>query len=259
MSRRVLAAVSTGAFCAALAIGLAPSASAAPAPINLNSSSCPANIVENDTGGCITELQTLLNAYGARLSVDGDFGPATLAAVKVFQRMSGIGVDGQVGPQSKASLYTHPGDVRGAAMPIMLDESGSFGGVGCLDANSNYSGSPAQPVQGYACLGDVNQRWEIYKVPNQGNTYIVVNHQNGHCLDATYAAGGGNGVAAIDAPCTGENSQKWQTTVGTGAKVMWNIASGRCLDHDATATGLDGQKVQTWDCNGSTWQMEYFF
>lgn len=259
MFRRALAAVSTVTACAALTLGLAPAASAAPAPINLDSSSCPSNIVEGDTGGCITELQELLDAYGARLSVDGDFGPATLAAVKVFQRMSDIGVDGQVGPQTKASLYSRPGDVRGTAMPIYLDESGKFGGRGCLDADSNYAGAHAQPVQGWACLGDINQQWEIYKVPNQSGSYIVVNRQDGNCLDATFGSSSGNGVAAIAAPCNGTDSQKWQTTVGTGAKVMWSLVSGRCLDHDATAANLDGQKVQTWDCNGSSWQADYFF
>lgn len=37
-------------------------------------------------------LQTLLNDKGASLDVDGDFGPATLAAVKSFQSSKGLEV-----------------------------------------------------------------------------------------------------------------------------------------------------------------------
>jgi len=56
--------------------------SAAPAPISLTSSSCPANMSEGEIDGCVTELQELLNNHGAGLIVDGDFGPATLTAVE---------------------------------------------------------------------------------------------------------------------------------------------------------------------------------
>ncbi len=42
-------------------------------------------------------LQTLLNASGASLGVDGDFGSKTYAAVKDYQRSRKLGVDGVVG------------------------------------------------------------------------------------------------------------------------------------------------------------------
>jgi len=79
--------------------------SGAPVPINLNSSSCPANIVRGQHSGCVTELQSLLNHHGAELAVDGDFGPLTEAAVRDFQVEKGLSVDGIVGPQTKGALY----------------------------------------------------------------------------------------------------------------------------------------------------------
>ena len=62
-------------------------------------------IVQGNTGNCVATLQTLLNQHGASLSVDGKFGPNTLAAVESFQSGHGLTADGQVGPQTKAALY----------------------------------------------------------------------------------------------------------------------------------------------------------
>jgi len=84
---------------------------AAPTPVNLDSASCPANMTQYETDGCVTELQTLLNIHNAGIGVDGQFGPQTLAAVRQFQSEAGIGVDGQVGPQTKAALYGSSGRV----------------------------------------------------------------------------------------------------------------------------------------------------
>lgn len=56
------------------------------------------------TGTAVKELQKILNDFGASLSVDGSFGPATLAAVKSFQASHGLDVDGSVGPLTWAVL-----------------------------------------------------------------------------------------------------------------------------------------------------------
>lgn len=49
-------------------------------------------------------LQTLLNARGAKLVVDGDFGRITERAVRAFQQANGLVVDGAVGPKTAAKL-----------------------------------------------------------------------------------------------------------------------------------------------------------
>ena len=49
-------------------------------------------------------LNRVFPAY-SRLSVDGDFGPATESVVREFQRRSHIGADGIVGPVTRARLF----------------------------------------------------------------------------------------------------------------------------------------------------------
>lgn len=59
-----------------------------------------------DSGPTVAELQARLNGTGARLAVDGEFGPATLAAVEDYQRSRRLTVDGIVGPQTWTALLT---------------------------------------------------------------------------------------------------------------------------------------------------------
>lgn len=58
----------------------------------------PATIKEGATGGGVSLLQKCLNRYGYRLRTDGSFGALTDAAVRRFQHVMGISVDGVVGP-----------------------------------------------------------------------------------------------------------------------------------------------------------------
>lgn len=56
-------------------------------------------------GDEVADLQTILNArYGADLEVDGNFGKATEAAVKAFQKSHGLTADGVVGAKTWKAL-----------------------------------------------------------------------------------------------------------------------------------------------------------
>lgn len=52
------------------------------------------------TGENVRSVQYLLNANGAAISVDGDFGPITQSAVQQFQSANGLQPDGIVGNQT---------------------------------------------------------------------------------------------------------------------------------------------------------------
>jgi hypothetical protein len=56
------------------------------------------------TGQAVRDLQTALVKHGAKLAVDGIFGPLTEAAVKAFQKSHLIPADGIVGPLTWSKL-----------------------------------------------------------------------------------------------------------------------------------------------------------
>lgn len=74
-------------------------------------------IGEGATGAAVQLLQADLNLTGANLTVDGDFGPLTLAAVENFQRAHGLTVDGIVGPLTWAALDAAVAAVQGVQPP----------------------------------------------------------------------------------------------------------------------------------------------
>lgn len=59
----------------------------------------PATLRKGDTGPQVQTLQGRLNAHGAALKVDGDFGQITQDALKKFQSDNHLTADGIAGPQ----------------------------------------------------------------------------------------------------------------------------------------------------------------
>jgi len=59
---------------------------------------------KGDTQHPVPTLQHLLRARGHSVTVDGDFGPKTDAAVRTFQDDEGLAVDGIVGPNTWTAL-----------------------------------------------------------------------------------------------------------------------------------------------------------
>jgi hypothetical protein len=56
------------------------------------------------TGSQVKTLQRALNSLGYSVTVDGDYGPATQAAVSQFQAAKGLAVDGNFGPQTLTAM-----------------------------------------------------------------------------------------------------------------------------------------------------------
>lgn len=61
-------------------------------------------VEQGSKGYPVQDLQELLNARGAGIAVDGDFGPATEAATVAFQACAGLVIDGVVGPATWGKL-----------------------------------------------------------------------------------------------------------------------------------------------------------
>lgn len=69
----------------------------------------PRNLRKGDKGEDVREMQTMLIDAGypcGNFGADGEFGGATLAALRAFQRDNGLEVDGIYGPATRAALET---------------------------------------------------------------------------------------------------------------------------------------------------------
>lgn len=64
----------------------------------------PVEVRKGSKGAVVRQLQQALNRAGAKLTVDGDFGGKTEAAVRAYQRKYKLTVDGVVGPATWAAL-----------------------------------------------------------------------------------------------------------------------------------------------------------
>jgi murein DD-endopeptidase MepM/ murein hydrolase activator NlpD len=89
--------------CAAFALALPAAGTASPA--RAHSAALGSRVLTiGEHGSDVRELQLLLRARGYRIAADGSFGPATLTAVKSFQRSRHLAADGLVGPATIAQL-----------------------------------------------------------------------------------------------------------------------------------------------------------
>ncbi|WP_179229386.1 phage tail tip lysozyme [Parenemella sanctibonifatiensis] len=62
------------------------------------------NLKDGSKSDAVRGLQEELGQHGHKVEVDGSYGPKTIAAVKAFQKASGLTVDGKVGPQTWGAL-----------------------------------------------------------------------------------------------------------------------------------------------------------
>lgn len=64
----------------------------------------PPTLRKGDKGAQVQTMQGRLNAHGDNIEVDGDFGPKTATALKLFQQRSGLVADSICGPMTWAAL-----------------------------------------------------------------------------------------------------------------------------------------------------------
>lgn len=104
---------------------------------SVNLDNCPTLQVGYFNSGCVTQLQTDLNAdNGTNMPVDGVFGPATQHAVIIFQQNHHVvPADGIAGPQTKAAL-DNPG-----SNPAATPTPGTSGGSGAANTAAPASGT----------------------------------------------------------------------------------------------------------------------
>lgn len=89
-------------------------------------------------GAFVTELQQLFNVLGAKLRVDGMFGPATEKEVKAFETKFGISADGIVEHSTWSAIYARVYISSRKSMPIL--RQGSIGeAVQLLQSQLNLS------------------------------------------------------------------------------------------------------------------------
>jgi len=108
-------------------------------------------------GARVRELQALLVRAGHALIVDGDFGPATKAAVRAFQRSNHLIVDGVAGPETmtalaafKQSAEERPGEVAAMCDPdVGVGVGGGAGGAVVIETTKQQIDQVAEQY-GYA-------------------------------------------------------------------------------------------------------------
>jgi peptidoglycan hydrolase-like protein with peptidoglycan-binding domain len=100
------------------------------------------HVIELSAGSEGRQVQLLQQALG--ITSDGDFGPATEAAVRKFQASKGLSVDGIVGPATSAALRSGAGSSTGTAFAADFKSSlpGEVSGAG-----SEQEASPEDAVK----------------------------------------------------------------------------------------------------------------
>jgi peptidoglycan hydrolase-like protein with peptidoglycan-binding domain len=103
----------------------------------------------------VSQLQEMLRSEGAKIEVDGKFGPRTDEAVKNFQEAHGLKVDGLVGPETLGALNRQDKTSPNASPELGLNEpkpEKSLGRVSLSDSNA----SPAEQFEHYKNLIEAN-------------------------------------------------------------------------------------------------------
>ena len=148
-------------------------------------------LTEGDSGPAVQTLQTRLNVWGANpsLTVDGDFGPLTLAAVKAFQAGQKLTVDGIVGPQTWAALNQNPSGGTPYPAPTGLAVGSASLAVNWDAVTVNGQAVASYTVQAVGLNGEVY----VHETPTT-NSVVLSNLVPGWTYDIQVWANGGPGT-----------------------------------------------------------------
>lgn len=107
----------------------------------------------------VKELQTLLNSHGAKLLVDGGFGPVTLKAVIAFQKSKALSGDGVVGNKTWTELKKKPNSsIKKTLIEaiIQVESNGNLKAIG--DTGLKYPAYGPMQIRQPVCI-DVNKKF----------------------------------------------------------------------------------------------------
>ncbi|GIH20874.1 GH25 family lysozyme [Rugosimonospora africana] len=105
-------------------------------------------VQQGQTGRRVTTVQYLLNAHGAKLDPDGDFGPATKTAVVSFQSSNHLETDGIVGANTwQALVVTVQQGSTGPAVNAVQAELNAHGAA--LTVNGTFDAATSAAVKTY--------------------------------------------------------------------------------------------------------------
>ena len=145
-------------------------------------------------GSAVTDLQNaLLRAGFDPGGIDGIFGPKTLAALKAFQKHTGIAADGIAGPTTASSLKTfgtaeEAAIRRGGTTAPVVDEK-TVDTVTDIDPNTLpgvLAGGELIRLR-HGPLGIEDDRWyQIYEFPPGSGNFVVYQFNNLQQVEAVF-------------------------------------------------------------------------
>jgi len=109
---------------------------------------------QGSTGEDVKTVQYLVTAQGHPTGMDGDFGPATKAAVQAFQASRGLGADGIVGPQTwpKLIIQVQKGSNGDAVSAVQSQIHSRGDGASQITIDGSFSSVTTDAVRAFQTL-----------------------------------------------------------------------------------------------------------